>query len=459
MENNNGYNTHILGTVSEVNNCPKIALYHSSEFQDTITLFNMDKIYSEIKNSDKGSILERESGEVPFIYDSGRSFNTIIYIGALDKSLGYTEFANVQGRSGSVLQISPKIVITVKDGGYFLSNSLSPAEEEERPQIGKLPYEYTSALDIQEPEKRQRYTLSLAQALRDGVISCSSLVVSAGDVTGLKFTRNGNANLYGVEFTNRNIGFYSGDLVVYSWLDGNKFCVTSLSKVNNFGNSIVYTKSGLGYIEIPETDAEIQYGAGRYIFYTSQGETKMYNFETKAEGEVVYGFIDPLDPSSEFRELPENLSIGNLKKSIPEIGNSYFNPDQLDSLGYKLSGFRKIGGWFIYEVYTTGNDSKTRYICSSEYTTITLEESEFKSGMFLNSGVIIIKTKDSYILRTGYLSNVLEYVVPRDRALLDTPFELFRRGPYPQELSKLPEFLGAGLGVIFYKSGYNISYL
>lgn len=517
--NNLGYSTHILGTVKSVRESLGIILYNEESFDKKISLYNIDEMYALV-TSDPGKYykLTRNDLDSVFLYERSESpikgFNTIIYLSSVDGSpLGYTEFLNKQGEDRDI-NLTIALEADLKEGSIVIINylaSLQGSNTEAKKDIGSKLNEFTNmSLVKKEKEKSEKYTTSITQLNHSpGVLNTSSNTLYSRDKDDVKikafdFIINGNANLYQVGFTDRNIGYYNGDLVLYSWFDKVNYCVTSLTKINKFGNPIVYTKSGQGYLTLsyPNAEVSIDYGAGRYLVCTiiSNGSTKtdLYNIEEERfmlipEGNII---IDPLDIKSTVYILPTILTTDTLFQHIPDISSVFLDIKEYSSK-YTPEIYRKTGNWYILKRHYRFSDYL--YICAGITNTIFLSNEDIDSLILVNDNTAVIQENDYYVLYSGLKQNyytertkillgqgeegvvkiedvdfyyckngrseeevIEEYkdrVAPKNYPIYKTFFNNFRRGAYPYFLSTLPEFLDAANGIIFYKNKYNLNYL
>lgn len=423
-----GYTTHILGTVNAIKQCLGIVVYNKDSFNTRISLYNIEEVYTMVtKQGAASSILTRDSDQDDFIFisedhwDVIKGFDTIIYLSVIDNSpIGYTEFLNRQGYGKNIsLSINP--TASLEDGDVKLINTLSELQGSttsfDNDLIGDEAWKYVSIKRANEQinslDKCERYTKNIKEMLNGGVIKTSCGTVYDGKVNLFGINRDAAANLYHVNFTKRNLGYYSGDFVIYSFLDSNKFCVTSLTKVNRFGNPIVYTKDGDGYYTIPDEGVEIQYGAGRYIVckVTINGaeSTKLYDFEKRQFSEITSGniVINPLDLNTKVYRFPSVLTTDTIFEYIPELEGIYYLEASDGTMTdiktyvskYTPEVYRIIDSWFIMR--RKYKYSGYLYSVAGYYNSVIMAEEDLQHAHFLNDNTIILEEDTYYVLYTG----------------------------------------------------------
>ena len=205
--------------------------------------------------------------------------------------------------------------------------------------------DYTSSLIAKQSIEENitpGYTKSLTEILHDNCskgiyLNTGFLTNNEGNLDYYKFNINKDVEYspYGYEFTNFGISRYGDDIVLYAWKDENYYAI-SLTKYNKFNNSIVYTKSGVGYFTLPEfkekySKNKIFYTAGKYIVCKStltgvsnKEVLRLFNIETKDWVNLSFKnfVIDELDPHNRIIELPDSLyfkDINIVKKKQQKI--------------------------------------------------------------------------------------------------------------------------------------------
>lgn len=474
MEENNvsqGYYTYILGTVEEINQCLRIAVYNRRAF-DQISLYNINEIYNSL--GDAKIELVRNDILSPFEYiigDLESGFNVIIYLSEYSVPLGYTEFYSDQGTEFSVnITIGLQDTISAQDNvtiNLDLSKYLRGTGDTYRQFTGKT---FKSISDILEEKIKKDFIYTSDLTNHKNIIYQGIRSSINNELYGLYITRDVDIDPKKVGYSNYNFGFKGNDIVLYSWTSEGKYRATSLTKNDIFGNPLQYSAG--------EYTGDIQYMSGRYII----GSDRIYNYLTKEEtlGEYI---IDQQDWTGKVIKHPDSLeSYEEVIVEIPDLKDIYI--DLKTFMSYQtLRIHRKIGSWWILEHTERGRKA---YAVTNSRALIYMTKEEVSNLFVINSGSLLVKDQDTYNLymidspgyyitesTKKYMKNssgswqLPKYV--KSKSMLQDPFEIkvgddlyktmlfnYRIGPY---INTVPNFIGSMCGVLFYKEGDNLFYL
>ena len=481
---NFGYSTHILSTVKQAKSCLGIVLYDKYKFQNVdgynkISLYNLEKDYEVIIENGPYLKLTRNSVDDPFQYlhtnrELSSGFNVIIYLDPVTSSpVGYTEFSNNQGKNRD-LTIRLELSASVNTLDIILNNSLSSAERVDREYIGTGLNEYTSGKtlisDVSKIQPRYPYSKFLSQAQYDGgAITDAGLVKEVENE--LKFIKVGIAKnvVYSptfYDFTNFNVSFLGDDIVLCTW-NGTNYCISSLSKKNDFGNLITYTKSTTGYYTLPQDDGStnvIKYAAGKYlvcesVLKTLRVVTRIFDFTTRSWVKTINPnvFVDPCDQYNRVYDLPSSISYEQAYLYLPEISNSFYNYLDTDY----VTVIRKVGNWIVTSRVVNG---KRLYMISGISFNLYITKEELDRMIFLDDNTLILKDSDKFLLYRGIgETRYTESTAKLIGGDLDTKYEtikigddimssnlnLLRRGAIPED-GKIPDIVCGFGGYLFY---------
>jgi len=536
MASSNGYSTHVLGTIKSITEGLKIIVYNRYSFSEDpnyskITLYNLEEIYNLVLKSKKyvklerkGVIEEDEEGEK---IDSNHyeylasnkaieGFNEIIYLSNSDNSpIGYTDFDETKGLERDIY-IFPKQTSKLSTNfEIILVNSLSSlidgSSNVSKNYVGLEPYEFTSGLLASGSIKKgvySGYTKQLSEINKDGSFYGIKLdsglvkqIESGANFIKLNIEKNIEYSPYNVKFSHFSISYYGENLILYAWED-DKFFAQSLTERNRFGNSIIYTKNGKGYYQLPIDDDHnvnnIIYTAGKFIVCESTSinnltKKTIFNIITRSwvdtsDFEYTNFVIDERNPNNYINQIPESFSYKSAYKYCPEFVNTYITKDD----SFNVNIYRKIGNWYLIKKQIKGEQL---YIYAGIESTLYATKDEIDNIFVLNDNTILQKydtiekvynsiTKEeetkikqkSYILYRGigvefYTPGVLDklksvkntssiiYINREEKNLYSTCLNLYRTNVYPAELTQLPEIVCSIDGLLFYKDGNYINYL
>ena len=491
---NFGYSTHILGTVKQAKSCLGIVLYDKYKFQNVegynkISLYNLEQDYEVIIENGPYLKLTREKVGDSFQYlhtnrELSSGFNVIIYLDPVTSSpVGYTEFSNNQGKNRD-LTINLELSASVNTLDIVLNNNLSIAERVDREYTGTGLNEYTSGSvlksDVLSIQPKYPYSKFLSQAqYSGGAITDAGLVKKIEDE--LKFVKVGIARnvVYSptfYNFTNFNVSFLGDDIVLCAW-NGINYCISSLSKKNDFGNLITYTKSTTGYYTLLQDDGStnvIKYAAGKYlvcesVLKTLRVVTRVFDFTTRSWVKTINPnvFVDPCDQYNRVYDLPSSISYEQAYLYLPEISNSFYSYLDTDYVNV----VRKTGNWIVTSRVESG---KRLYMISGLSFSLYIKKEELDDIIFLDDNTLILKRDDELrvyrgIGETRYTESAAELIGGK----LNTKYEIIRlgddimssilnplrRGAIPEN-GKVPEVVCGFSGYLFYTTeDYKINFL
>ena len=490
-----GYNTHILGTVKQAKSCLGIVLYDKYKFQNIegynkLSLYNLEQNYDVIVEKGPHLLLTRQDVSTPFDYkhtnrELTSGFNVMIYLDPVTNApVGYTEFSNNQGKERDIL-IYLDLNASVETLEIELVNKLDSAERVEREYIGNELNKYTSAKnlksDVKDLQLKSPYSKFLTQAAyTGGSITDAGLVKKIEDE--LKFVKLGIArnvvyspNHY--DFTNFNVSFLGDDIVLCTW-NGTNYCVSSLSKKNDFGNLITYTKSNTGYYTLPQDDGStniIKYSAGKYLVCESVLETKRvvtraFDFTVRRWADTVNPvvFVDPYDQYNRLYDIPSSFSYDAAYKYLPEVSNSFYKFLDNDTVYVN----RKVGNWIVFGKVING---QRLYMIAGLSFALYVTKEELEDIIYLDDNSLILKKDEKMLLYRGIsttkyteaartLAKVSGVSVSYETInvgddIISSAFGPLRRGAIPEN-GLVPDIKCGFGGYLFYTTNdYRINFL
>ena len=534
MESSNNSNTYVKGIIGDLKNCPYIILYRSTNLLN-MSITNIDIILENLKKNGNYVKLSKIEGEDYYLFDRldennnirYTGFDTIIYINHLNIPLGFTKFEVVKGLLSEKLKImidfnvkinkvennsNVKIEYALDNITEFISLSKKLLVEKD--------YGYSTANKI---NKR----IEIEKSFTNYVNNINDIETKPNKFISLNYGLLNSKGLYKLNiitemtiangFKNIQLGYYKGEIVIYSWEVENKeikYTITSLSRKDTFGNPIIYTKRGsYNTINIKtEGTISVNYFSGKFISISVNSNSEVYNIIT---GERV--LLDEENPNhviniwgnGQIIELPKALSRKSLMEFIPETRNLY-----IDINNYKqtIHLVKNIGEWYVfretrYSINKSNPIFKNFLIYTNMTKTITVSEEYDQEPIILNNNILILRTKEqinntkqdyySYFVGDGHFlsenawlamdiitndSNINKVYNPEfncitygennqenyrngsilidkiDSNILDSYLFSFRRFTCPDNL-KVPEIVGTINGLIYYKQGNNIKLL
>lgn len=514
---NNKSSTFVSGSIEDLNSCNKIILYRSDSFS-RINITNMNSIIELLVNTGNYLILNREDED--FIYnkiDTNNNirysgFNIIIYLNHLDIPIGYTEFNTVQGLIPTTVIIKTAFStseIENEEEDTIVLNSLSDTIKEYVSLTDKLisNQSFVTKKEILGKEKRTniRYTNSISDIVRDPqkVIYTPRGILTSNGFKKLNLITE--MDLTGDE-KYFQLGYYNGEIVIYLWNDTD-ITIKSLSRKDLFGNNIIYLhKHNLGgYIPI--------YFSGRYMSATTSEGARVVvdiiNNEKITLEENSNHIIDLWGTRSQIIELPKPLNRRNLIECLPDVLNL-----KIDIKNYKqtINLEKKIGEWYVFKekrsnLSNIGNSTTLNFkIYTNLVKTVTIcEEYDKKEPIIINNNTLALETEESgenyytYFLgeKDYYSENALmaldlvmgklnvsnnkflnqnqnciqygdtnseyyengELVIDHiGNDIVDSYCFNLRKNKCPDDF-KVPQFIGAINGLIYYKTGNKIKLL
>ena len=502
MENYNlGYTNYVIGSVKSITECLSIILYNKSTFSTRISLYNLNSFYLNYlsgSDSENHVRLSRVKYTDNFEYnkDLENGFDVIVYISSsLNTPIGYTEFNNLQGigiymniildfRRSSDESNSLYIDTSVYTSGNSMAKNLGGENLDQYTKVSDLPKSY-----------KNPFTTSLERLETDptSYIVSRDTIIGSNNFKRLGIGRNINVDPYDNGFTNHDICFYNGDLVIVSW-NNLEYGVISLAKTNTFGLPITYVKPGT------ELTEEIESLGSRY-YYSKSGKlidlvTQEEYINSSKDSSILVS--DKFDSHGIVYELPTFFQKKDVLEYIPEINNIYLDLDYYFE-SYQLTIYRKIGSWFILRQKYSGS---YLYFAVSPVCAIYFDYSDLENLLFVNDQTVILREENYYMIYnkpgeiyysekarliveggklndydgTGILMCVTgnsvddekhyqEYygsqnipVIFKYEDLYKTKLSSYRRGIYPNQ-SGIPELVCSVGGLIFYKTDSIINYL
>lgn len=483
MEISKHYNTYLSGTVGDVVRCTKIVLFNKKDTTSVtingeivqlpyLSLTNLKELWNDLRNSDEKYYIESNIDPTSrsFHIDSAElrrigGFYDIIYINSLDYfPVGYTDFFSAQGENNiDGLTISLSFISDIKgDLEIKIDNTISRYSYSPSDFIGDESWNYTAPSNLKSwlgsVKKRDLYSTHLHSGrpvyLDNGTVYKDACYP-------VKLLNNIEIDPYSIGFNHYQVGYYSGDLVLYAWVD-RKYRIVSLRIPNNFGKPYEYTLSGLGYLEVPG-ESEISYFSGRYVFLIDghiydMVQSKMLDGLDRGG---YYYLMDRAGIRNDLIKIPYASDASNIINYLPEANyKSIYHPVYLNHLT------KIIGGWFVYE--------------ESSYTIVTgmtlalkIPNNYAKRLMFINSRTLWLVSQ----VNTEYTIDVYsgtglftpeESLVDNEFAWKASPDNIitfstesdpftwskaglinYRRGPIPDTLNNF-KFIDSVSGIIFY---------
>ena len=387
--------------------------------------------------------------------------------------------------------------------------------------IGEDLSQYPNVKSVQEEINKKaeiyskpKYTTHISQFIKNqsnNIYLSYSTLIRNNTLIKLDLSKNIIVDPYELGFTNYQFGYYQGDIVVYLWKDLN-YTIYSITKRNRFNNPISYINSRVGYVTIPEYETtetinqqRISYFAGKYCVVEIMGSrttTQVFDIETQGWRNLnsSYFLIDSLDMKNRIIELPNILNYNNILNYIPEISNIYLNLEEYSKTN-AITLSRKFKNWYVINNSRTGlkiytNTSKTLYCASDEepiivndqvimtrtkneeygldYYTIyyknfkeyytesarAITETGGKLELDVDLGIMYYKDGTNDTLYKNYYNSKEIVVVKSSDSFLDSYFSNYRRNTVPENnLSTIPDIIGAIDGIIFYKYQNTINYI
>ena len=459
-ENLGYYKTTSLSTIGELEDCDRIALCLTKESEK----LNLDKLNNaesleELLPNSKYLTIDKAKKEEVFVYnrlnildnpliqgDNNLGFDTIIYLNYKNRPIGYTEFTYTQGIMPEELIIKLKFNVENSDGKEIkfsdnLDSILTSGKINNKLKTllnsDKL-YGLTTIKRVNEELKKAvniypRYTKNVSELLSDPEMN-----------TFLDFGICSSEGLYKLnlikemtiaeDFKNHQLGYYKGEIVLYSWKkDSEKYVysIYSLSRRDKFGNPICYTNTTSGTKEIKNHDngivSKVRYFSGKYISVTIKSSSgkgdfyAVYNIDTDdwVQLDSVTHVMDLWGIDSRIVELPNSteLSTSTFSKFCPDIVNTF-----LDIENYTYKPFdveKKIGEWYVLN--QTRQSESTKYKCHFKiYTNMTKvivlsntllnNTSDYidEEPLVINNNLLALRTKTKYVL-SGVTKNLDYY--------------------------------------------------
>lgn len=430
MENSNsnlsiGYTTQFLGVPKNIRECTAIILYNRKVIEmEEITLFNIDTIYSKLKEGGEHITLYRNTINDYFEYNPAvniglsEGFDVILYLNTLRNGVvGYTAFSSVQAEMSSSVRYTVRIFLTftsedtseievniVNSLSEAASSSSSSSSSDEKELWKYITIEQVKkTVDIKNPSPKYANRVEVFEKDPSNCISLDSGTLAWNKNLGKEiFYQYGiksdiNIDPFDLGLHNFEVGNYDDDVLVYRWA-GLTYSVSSLLKENFFQYPIEYFKHGgaggdeikLGEDLQKEKDSIIiEYFAGRSCVLRHIGSNATYLYDLESNKFINTGgsdfLVDTWSNSSEILYYPKNSSLARLKSYIPRLTDMYLNTDES---GIRL--IRKKGDWYIMKKTTIG-DAFIIYSCPSG--TIWTVEGRDKV-IVVNNKCLLIHTQD-----------------------------------------------------------------
>ena len=490
---------------------------------EKLSLYNIDQVYQKVIQSGEYLRLDRLSTEDPFIYTNNngvvQGFDTIIYLSNSDNtSIGYTEFLNIQGEDRNInIQLAFNNVIS-GDLVIDLVNSLTQLKNNPTVStdfIGKELNQYPSAKNIHDDISNStwnspKYTSNLSSIYKSNTqnIFLGYGLLKGTQLIKLDLSKNMVVDPYEFGFTNYLFGYYEGDIVVYLW-KGLDYTIYSITKRNRYNNPITYINSGVGYATIPNysttenTQQKISYFAGKYaVVELSGSENSTQIYDTMSKGWLKLNspnfIIETTNLKNRIVELPIITNYNNVFDYLPDISNIYLNLYEYTRTN-SLNISKKVRNWYVIR---RKRDKINIYSGMSK----TLFCSDQEEPIIINDQIIMIRTKDeenNLDYYTVYNENQKTYYSEKARVIIEggklefnsslgimfcnggsrdeeykslyntkeikiidsgetlnnSYFVRFRRNILPENITTIPEIVGAIDGIIFYKNQNYINYL
>lgn len=517
--NSLGYNTYSVSTVKPILDCQRILLYNKYQFSTNknyskISLYNIKYITSLVYNSPLALLLTRQDNTSDFEYSyvNGKceGFNTIIYLDASNNPLGYTEFANTQGKERNI-SLTINLTSTVDSNfSININNSLSSIRSNNAVKkivTGSELWNYTTAKNIKDSAeklvKETKFTTHLASVKREHSTDC--LYLSKGfvhksdnnllELVKLSISLDEEVDPLHIGFTNFKVGYYKNHIALYCWVD-EKFSILSLTVRNRFDNPIHITKTNSGYLTAPDKIV------GFYGKYAKLISGDIYDTVTKniINKDNKYNIvIDSLDPESNIYKIPQTTNSSEIINSIPVISNIFLDLEEYSKTNL-INVVNKRGNWFILKkklrtsdcLYLLVNELSNIYITEEELdkliivndNTIMIESDNYYSMYFAKPKSITYSEKARVILEGGHLEfnkdlgidfcyggiNDEEYlnkfmlrdieIIDKSKTINKTILNNFRRNIYPYTEEAIPNIIDCCDGLFFYLTAdKHINYL
>ena len=454
LENKNNiigqYETHVQGTIGELENCHKVVLY-KSDYSNKASIDKLSTNSIDVYNLTNSIILVKSNGYFTYNKISLPSgFNTIIYLNQSGNPIGYTEFINTQGIIPEKINIYIHFEVTITKGDpidinitYDLSNlSKSTLINKTKNLFSNKLYGLTSVSKItseltQSVDNYPRYTKNVSELLKQPF---ENIFLDFGICNSLGLCRLNLVREMTIaeDLKNHQLGYNRGEIVLYSWKKDEstgiyKYAIHSMSRKNKFGNPICYTNTTEGTKEIalyPDSSYEInniRYFSGKYISTviskTSSGGGEMnaiYNIDTESwvTLELPNHVMDLWGIDSQIIELPKakQLSISAITNFCPGILNTHLD---IKNYSYNIDLVKKVGEWYVLKQlrYFSGKGTYSFWVYTNMTKTIILSCTEGYSDqepIIINNNLIALRTTETlndktYDYYTYYAGDGLYY--------------------------------------------------
>ena len=506
METSKNNKIYVLGSTKAVTECLDIILYNKSNFNRKISLYNLEDFYKEfLSGSDTETHLRlsRSSKDENFFYKGTleEGFDVIVYISPFSNiPSGYTEFVNVQGRSGDIkisIDVKRNLETLLGDDDQLkfsielkLENNISK-NNLNKDYLGEELYNYVSSSEVLKDSYSNLYTNDIGRSGSDPrslIYSSSSGVINNSVFWKFRINKNINIDPYSKTYNRFKVCYYNNDLVIACWKEESKsYSLYSLINKNTLG--FPFVKHG-------ETTESILKICGR--FYIDADKKLRYLDSNKEVGDNSL-VCDGQDNRGIVYDLPEFYLKSDIIKYIPELNNIYLDLDYY-LRSNQLSVYDKIGSWFILKQKYGGD---LIYLAVSPVSVIYMSKEDLDKSFFVNDQTVILAEEDYYAvydsmntkLYTERARNIihsrgnfeiyddsgiymcvlgteedekhyLEYydsdlvnIVFKYEDLYSTVLNKYRRNYYPSNIKGIPEIIDSFKGLIFYKSDNIITYL
>lgn len=305
---------------------------------------------------------------------------------------------------------------------------------------------------------------------------------STGTIEEVRLERENSIsdNLHGFGNVARyQVGYYKGDLVIYSWNNTGAYYIASLTKKDYWKHAYYYDRE---YQTLPELfggNIEIIEFCGKYVRVNDGTDNWIVNLDKNSivckEGEEHNYLLDPGKPKNKIVDLGSEsvfFDRAEMIQKIPGISNTL--TDLRDGRGLKV--IKKYGSWFVLS-----RDMDKSKILNPEYLMVLnssrclwILPEELNNVIFVNDKTAILKDpkteKVYYLNRAGKFGSPT--VIKKGlKGVSEIPDYSYQNGKYVtnsflnnlRKSSDLPEgnfnIIGAVGGLVFYKENNIINCL